>query len=410
MRILILSPYYAPDLGPSAPLFTMLSEELVRRGHQVCVVAAVPHYPTGKVQPQFRGRWMHKSIEHGVNIIRVAVPSLNRANLTMRCLQFLCFQVGAARASFFHRYDIAVITSPALETFFPFTCQAVIRRVPVILAVFDVYPDVGIKLGIFRNKTMLKIITFFECFCLHHSAAIQIISESFRPALAAHGVPPEKIHLVELWVDTTLIKPLPRSNPFSQEHNLEAKFVVLYAGNIGLSQGLENVLEAARLLITQDQVEFVFVGDGTGRKTLQSLAEQYHLPNVLFIPFQPRERLPEVLASANASLVVLRHGIGVASLPSKTLSILASGRPIIASVDGKSETWKLVERTKAGLCVPPDDPGVIAEAILALKSNPMLCEQFGINGRAWAEAHHSPQNAARQFERLMFNSIHSVQS
>jgi colanic acid biosynthesis glycosyl transferase WcaI len=215
------------------------------------------------------------------------------------------------------------------------------------------------------------------------------------------GVPDEKMALVYDWVDTDLVHPMPRENAFAREHNLVGKFVVLYAGNIGLSQGLEHVLCAAETLQNCPDIKFVFVGDGANREHLVAESEGRHLENVTFLPFQPRQRLPEVLASADISLVSLQSGIGVSSLPSNTFSILASGRPVIACVDEGSETWNLIKRAEAGLCIPPEKPLELADAILTLKENQVLRESMGQNGRCWAESHHSPQAAAKQIERLM---------
>ncbi len=405
MKILIITPFYAPDLGPSAPLFTLLSTGLVKRGHQVTVIAAAPHYPSGLVQPQFRKMGIQQSVENGVKVIRVPVPSLDRTHLMNRFLQFVCFQIGATWASISQKFDVALITNPAIETWLPFAWQALFRRKPIIYSVFDVYPDVGIKLGIFRNQLVVKAVALLERFCLKRSAAVQIISDSFRPGLHALGVPDSQMELIPIWVDTHLIQPLSRGNAFTREQELAQKFVVLYAGNIGLSQGLEHVLSAAELLAGHEDLRFVFVGDGSGCEQLQSQAKQRGLSNIQFIPFQPRARLPEVLASANVSLVILRRGIGSDSLPSKTFSILASGRPMIASVDEETELWNLVKQADAGLCVGPEDPQKLAEAILTLKQDALLCERLGHNGRVRAEQHHSVESAAQQFEKLFLKAI-----
>ena len=404
MDILIITPFYAPDFGPSAPLFTQLSSVLAQRGHRVTVIAAVPHYPSGKVLPEYKGKWIRNSVENGVKVIRVAVPSLDRSNFKNRLLQFICYQIGATCASLFQRYDVALVTNPAIETWLPFAWQVLFRRKPVLFSVFDVYPNVGIKLGIFKNKLIIVAVTSLERFCLKRSASIQVISDSFRPGVRALGVPDSKIDLVYLWVDTDQLKPITYQNSFASEQNLNGKYVVLYAGNIGLSQGLEHVLTAAELLADQNDVQFVFVGDGAGRELLQTQAKQRQLSNVQFVPFQPRERLPEVLASADAMLVILRRGISTDSLPSKTFSALASGRPIIASVDEESETWKLIKRAEAGLCCPPEDPARLAETILSLKQDKNLGTLLGRNGRLYAEKNHSVLSAAEQFEKLFIKS------
>jgi colanic acid biosynthesis glycosyl transferase WcaI len=407
VHVLIITPYYAPDLGPSAPLFTMLSKGLVQNGHQVTVITMLPNYPSGHTTASSNGKWFQRSMENSVHVVRVSIPSVDRDKLVQRMLQFICFQIGATLASLSQNYDVAIITNPALETWLPFTWQVVFRHMPIIFSVLDVYPDVGIKLGIFRSKPVIKVVTTLERFCLKHSAIIQIISDSFRPGLNELGAMDSKMVLVNVWVDTELIRPLPHDNSFAQKYDLVNRFVVLYAGNIGLSQGLENILRVAELLSNQKDLRFVFVGDGTGREILQAQAKQQQLLNVQFIPFQPRERLPEVLATADISLVILKHGIGTDSLPSKTFSIMASGRPIIVSVEADSEISKLIKKADAGVWVPPEQPSKLAEAILTLKQDNALRDRIGHNGRIWAEQRHSLQIATEQFEKLLLDAIAS---
>lgn len=401
MRVMIFGGYYEPDLGPSAPLFTMLCENLVRLGHQVTMITMVPHYPSGRVSAKFRGKWLWKSVENGVNVIRVALPSVDRSKLPARMLQFICYQIGATWAGLGKQYDVVMASTSSLTSWLPFATMVVLRHKPAIYSIYDVYPSVGITLGIFRHKPVIAFISSMERFCLNHATIIRIISDSFRPELRALGVPDEKMVLVYDWVDTDLVHPLPRENAFAREHDLVGQFVVLYAGNLGLSQGLEHVLTAAEMLVEHQEIRFVFVGDGANRERLVAEAEQRQLKNVKFIPFQPRPRLPEVLASADVSLVSLQRGIGLGSLPSKTYSILASGRPVIACIDQDSETWNLIKRADAGLCVPPENPAELVEAILTLKKDPELRDRFGGNGRSWAEQNHSPQSGAKRIEKIM---------
>ena len=405
LKILMIVPFYSPDIGSGAPLITLLCEELIQRGHEVIVITSVPHYTTGKVEHGYHKKFFWKSIENGVKITRVAVPSLNRAKLRNRFIQFICFQFGSTLASLTKKYDVALITNPAIETLTPFVWHSLIRKKPTVWSVFDVYPDVGIKLGIFRNKAVIGIVSHIERLCLRNSSFVQIISNSFKPGLNKLDVPDSKMFLIPIWVDTTFITPMPHNNRFSKEHHLENKFIVLYAGNIGLSQGLEQVLTAAEILKNQKNILFVFVGGGAGLAQLQSQVQQRQIMNVQFIPFQPRERLPEVLASANVSLVILKRGIGSDSLPSKTFSALSSGRPIIASVDQKTETCKLIQQAEAGICISPDNPQKLAETILKLMDDVNLCADLGSNGRVWAEKYHSVWSAAEQFEELFRKAI-----
>jgi colanic acid biosynthesis glycosyl transferase WcaI len=410
MNILMIAPYYEPDLGPSAPLFTMLGVGLVKRGHKVTVITTVPHYPSGQISAAFRGRKIRRSSEKGVEVIRVPLPSLKRANLAKRLLQFLCYQFLGSWAGLSQQFEVALVANPALWVWLPFASLVFLRRKPSVFSVHDVYPDVGVKLGIFRHGPVIAAVSSLERFCLNRSSLVRILSKSFKPGLLKLGVPEERMALVYDWVDTDLIRCVSHNNAFSQEHDLTERFVVLYAGNLGLSQGLENVLTAAEQVINHRDLCFVFVGEGAGRNDLITQAEKKRLANVQFLPFQPRERLAEVLGSADVSLVILRRGIGAGSLPSKTFSVMASGRPVIVSVDEGSETWNLVKQAEAGICVPPENPSELAKAILTLKEDKDLRERLGRNGRIWAEQHHSIQSAAEKFEKLLMKAIYSEKS
>jgi colanic acid biosynthesis glycosyl transferase WcaI len=401
MQVLFQNLHYLPDGGPSAPLFGMLCEALVKRGHEVTVVAAVPHYPSGRVQEQYRGWRVRRSVEKGVRVVRIPVPSLNRSRMSQRLMQLLVYQIGSVLGAWKEPFDIGVYTSPTLSMLLPFAYHNVLRKKAAIYSIHDVYPQVGITLGIFRQPWVISLVSAMEKFCLRRSAYVRILSESFALPLKSLGVPDKKMVLIYDWVDINLIRPASKENRFSRKNGLAEKFVVQYAGNIGLSQGLGHVLEAAQELSPNQDILFLFVGDGAGRERLENDARKLKLTNVMFLPFQPRPRLPEVLASADLSLVTLKKGITTGSLPSKSFSILSSGRPIIASVDEDSDMARLVERSQAGVTVPPEEPHLLAEAILNLKGNPAACRQMGIRGREYVEKYHSPESAATFFEGLL---------
>ncbi len=400
MRILIVTPYYLPDGGPSAPLFAMLSEALVKRGHAVTVICAVPHYPSGLVLPEFRKK-QKPALENGVQVIRIRVPSMNRKNLFQRLIQLLIYQVGCCLAGAKYDYDVVLLSNPMLMVGLPFIFLAVARKKPAVYSIHDVYPDVGVTLGVFRHKPVVAAVAALERFGLEHASRVRILSKSFIPGLHGLGVPDGKMTLIYDWVDTDLVRPLARQNSFACEYKLIDKFIVMYAGNIGLSQGLEHVLAAAEILCRQEDIRFVIVGDGIARPGLVERVKQRSLNNVQFIPVQPRGRLPEVLAAADVSLVTLQKGISNGSLPSKSFSILASGRPLIASVDENSDLARLVHRAHAGICVPPDNPELLAKAILDVKEEAVQRSRYGENGRFYVLQHHSPETAAVRFENLL---------
>jgi colanic acid biosynthesis glycosyl transferase WcaI len=401
MRVLVIALLYAPDLGAGAALYTMLCEDLVRLGHQVSVIAAVPHYPSGRVVAEFRGSLISREQCNGVDVTRVWVPSVNRANLGQRLLTFLAYQVLATITGLRRRYDVMIVANPALEVFLPFTVLATLRRRPAIFSVHDLYPDVGIKLGIFRHRAVTKTIGAVEDVCLRSATYVRVLSNGFRQSIKARGIPESKIALIWDWLDTDFIQPRPRLNSFSRKFGIDSCFAVQYAGNIGLSQGFEQVVEAAKLLSREPAIRIVFVGDGAGKTALLDLITTSGLTNIQYIPFQPREELPLVLASANISLISLKSGVSNDSVPSKFYSILASARPLIAMVDRGSDTWQLVEGAACGVCVEPGDPRQLATAILELYRDEAARMAMGRNGRAYVIKNHSRIAAAKEFHTLI---------
>lgn len=406
MDILVIGTLYNPDLGPSAPLFTSLCEKFVEHGHNVSVITMVPHYPTGKVSSNYRKKIFSRSCENGVNVIRIGIPSLDRKNFSKRLLQFISYQIGAILFGFGLKYEVILAANPSLTVFLPFLWFSVFRKKPAIYSVQDVYPDIGIELGIFSNPILKRIITSLECFCLKRAKIVHIISNSFIKKLINLGVDKEKMVLIYNLVDINLIQPCQKQNPFSITNHLDNYFVILYAGNLGLSQGLKYILLSAELLAQYPDIKFVFVGDGCEKSVLQEMASEMKLNNVLFMPFQPREKLSEVLASASISVVMLRSNLANNSLPSKIFSIMASERPILMCVDEDSEAWNLVHQAEAGKLVEPNNPDEIAKSILFLKQNSEYCESLGKNGRIWVEKNSSPDIVAQKFENLFSSALH----
>jgi colanic acid biosynthesis glycosyl transferase WcaI len=248
-----------------------------------------------------------------------------------------------------------------------------------------------------------------ERFCYRRAAVVQVLSEGHRRTLLARGVPDSKLAVVRPWVDTDFIRPIGRQNEFSSEYGLNQSFVVMYAGNFGLTQGLEQLVETASHLSNEQDIRFVLVGQGSAQVALQDSFRSAGLTNAQFIPSQPRDRLPRLLASADVALVMLRKGFGMDSVPSKTYSILASGRAIVAVVDKGSDTWQLVENASCGVCVSPGDSWALANAILRLYQERRHCSQLGANGRAYALKRHSRGSAFRQYDRLLSSMSESKQ-
>jgi colanic acid biosynthesis glycosyl transferase WcaI len=219
--------------------------------------------------------------------------------------------------------------------------------------------------------------------------------------LVRKGVPAVKISVLPNWVDLNTVRPVAKENTFRTEHGLQGRFVVLFAGNVGFAAGLEGVLQAAAVLRREQDVVFLIVGEGSAKASLARMVGDLGLSNVRFVTSQPRQRLSEVLGVADVSLVPLRPGMGSLSVPSKTMSIMASARPVLAVVPVDSEVRRIVEQARCGRWVSPEDPASLAAEILALRSEGDQLESLGVNGRRYAELHYGRAEVVSEYHRLL---------
>ena len=277
----------------------MLAEGLVARGHNVTVIAAVPHYPSGRV-PSESSSWSRGVGTYGgVSVHRVSVPSIDRSSLPMRLFQFLCFQLGATLASRRYQPEVVLVSNPALETFFPFEYWSSVRRTPTVFSIHDVYPDVGVSLGIFKNKYVINAIEMIEGFCVRRAKRVRVLGESFFAPVKRLGADRDRTSLIYDWTDVAAITPVSKQNAFAVQYELQDKFVLLYAGNIGLSQGIERLLDLAAQYKDDHDVRLLLVGEGAGRSVVEQRIRQENLTNVLLLHFQPSARLAEMLWTAD---------------------------------------------------------------------------------------------------------------
>ena len=369
------------------------------------VIAGVPHYPGGKIPREFRSGGRKEEIRNRVFIRRVPLPSINRAKMPLRLLQFCAYQAGAAIAGRNEKFDVLMMYGPALEMWLPFMTLGVRKRIPIVYSVHDIYPEVGIKSGIFRHRAVVRFVDTLERSCLMHADRIRILSTSFQDSLLVKGVPEERLRLVYDWVDIENIQPIPRVNSFAIENRLTENFVVLYSGNMGYVQALDNVINAAMILKQHEDILFVFVGEGAARSSLIEKVKTYGLLNVRFIGWQPAERMPEVYATGDVCIVSLSKGMAFDALPSKSYAIMAAKRPVISCVDRGSDAWNLVERAGAGIPVPPESAGDLSEAIIEMRDNKALTARFAQQGREYVAAHHSPASAAQVFEKILYEAV-----
>ena len=402
MNLLVLCPHFAPDVAPTGEVMTSIAGALADRGHRLHIVTSLPWYRLHAVEPGWTGSIARtESTEFGW-ITRLHPFPTDKTNIPARAVAFAGFTGMAAARGVATRIrpDAVMVMSPPLPLGAAGWLVSLLRRTPFVFNIQDVFPDVAVELGAITDRRVIAAASSLERFLYRRADAVTVLSDDLRDNVAGKlaGRNPERIRVIPNFVDTVRIAPAPRENGYRREFGLTDKTVVMYAGNIGMSQSLDLVVDSARRLVDRDDVVFVINGGGSALEDL--VATGAGLPNLRFVPMQPRERLPEVLAAADLHVVPLKRGLARSSVPSKLYSILAAGRPVLASVDFGTEVANTLERAGAGVSVGPEDPDAFAGALDKLLDDSAGLRSMGASGRSFVEGWVSPAAVGEAYERL----------
>lgn len=401
MHVLLLALNYHPDKLGNAPLMTGLAEGLAARGHRVTVVTALPHHETGAVEG---GRFVERERRAGVEIIRtwLYAPAGGRG---ARTAGYLSFTVTALAAAVTVRgVDVILTPSPPLTLGLVDALLARAWRVPYVYNVQDLFPEAPVRLGLIRNRVLIAALERLERRVYRGASRVAVISEAFRGHVARAGVAEGRIAYVPNFADVDFITPQDRVKTALRDSlRWYDAFVVQFSGRMGYSQGLETVIEAWHRLDDIDDMRLMMVGDGQAQPMVAEALRGD--PRAVVLPTQPRECLPDLLASADVGLAPLKRGMAATCIPSKVFGIMAAARPVVAGVEAETETARLIAGAGAGLVVPPEDPGALADAIRALYVDRRRGVVMGAAGRTYVMAHHARDAIVARYERLLLEAI-----
>jgi colanic acid biosynthesis glycosyl transferase WcaI len=399
MRILVLSLYYDPDVCQSnGPIIRAICDDLAAAGNDVTVLTSFPHYNRDSVWPQYRGRFLERGKVGAVSVIRSYIHVSSTRTPLARILNYFSFNISSTIAGLrAGRHDVIFAMSPPLTIGITAWLLGAIYGIPYCYNLQDIWPDVAVKLGMLRGARTIRFFEAMEMFIYRHAAQIFAISAEFRDNLLRKDVDPARVEVIPNFVDTTRITPLSRDNRLAEEHGLIGRFVALYAGNVGLSQGLDVILDSAVSLRAEPDILFLIVGSGGKRDELSAEAAARGLDNVRFLPLQPEEDVSLLYASSDVCLVPLKRGIAENSVPSKTYTIMAAARPYIAGVDEGSNVWKLTREAECGVCISPEDAPALVNAILRLRSDPETRRRMGRSGREYVEQHFARETVTARY-------------
>jgi len=371
VRILFLSDNFPPEGNAPATRLYEHATRWVRAGHEVTVVTCAPNFPEGRLFPGYRNAWRQVEWLDGIRVVRVKTYITANEGFLKRTLDYLSFMLMATVMSVFERRpDVVVATSPQFFCALAGWMVGVLKWRPFVFELRDLWPASIMAVGAMRKSLVIRLLERVELFLYRRADAIVSVTESFREDLVARGVPRGKIHVVLNGVDLDRYEPRERDAALAREFGLEGRFVAGYMGTHGMAHALPKVLEAAERLGHREDIAFFFAGSGAERARVEQLVAERGLRNVRLIPRQPKEAMPALWSLCDVAIVPLRDTPVFATvIPSKIFESMGMGVPILMSLP-EGEATAIVRRTASGVCVPPEAPQAMAEAVARLADAP----------------------------------------
>ena len=400
-RILFFNRSYWPDAEATGQLLTELCEDLAK-SFSVAIIAGQPNgNPTGA-----RYRRFGTEFRHGVRIRRVWHTRFPKRFLPLRMINYVTFLFSAFWAAVWtKRPDVAVVeTDPPLQCVIGWYLKR-LRGAKLVVYLQDIHPDIAIALGKVRDGILTRMLRSLMFKIYRAADQVIVLSRDMRERVIESGVAPERVACIPNWVDTQQVRPIKRGNPFRERHKLDGTFVVMYSGNLGLCQRLEDVIAAAGCLRDRSAMLFLLVGGGALESKLKKQVLDLGLSNVRFLPYQPKAKLAESLSAADLHLVPLDPRVAACLMPSKLYGALASGTPIVAIAPEDCELAELTREHGIGVVAPPGQPEALADMIRDLADRPWDLREMGARARRLAEAAYDRKHVTPRFAAVLENLL-----
>lgn len=411
-RLLLYSIYYWPEVASTAQIYAELCEALSDEW-DVTVICAVPCY-TGKIAPEYKTRDVYREEYHGVRIVRVRVPEYDKKDKASRVRNILAFWRAARRAT---RTEVGpqdlVLTysQPPILGGMLGVYGARRLHAPLVYGIQDFNPEQTMAVGYAGGRLVHSVMMALDKRSCRKAACVVVpgrdLGETIERRFAGKAVP--RYEVINNWADDETVRPLSKDDPgvaaWRERYGLAGKFVVMYSGNVGLYYDLPNLLKVIAEFRDRDDVVFAFVGEGAVLPELKAYAEESHLSNVMFIPYQPKEELPHSLNAADVHLVTNAKGIKGVSCPSKAYGVMATDVPMLAVLEEGSEVWRLVEESGCGALAHTGDYDEVRERLAEILDGKQAWVDAHKGGRAFLEAHLTRERAVEKYRALFCGLI-----
>lgn len=405
MHILFLSDNFPPEGNAPATRTYEHAREWIKQGHQVTVITCAPNFPEGKVYVGYKNRWYQREVMSGINVVRVKSYIAANEGFAKRILDYISFALMACLVGLFQKKpDVIVATSPQFFCACGGWLLSALRFKPWVFELRDIWPASITAVGAMEKSRAINWLEKLEMFLYRRADQIVAVTHSFKTELVQRGIDGEKIDVVVNGVDLKTFQPVQEKNKaLTEEYNLSNKFVVAYIGTHGMAHALDKVLDAAALLQEHRDICILFAGGGAARENVEQMVAQRGLLNVSLIPRQPKDMMPALWSLCDVSLISLRDTpLFEKVIPSKIFESMGMGLPMIITCP-EGEATGIVRSTSSGIVVPPEQPRVLADAILELYKDEERRKTLAVNSFKAAPLYDRETMALKMLD--VFNAV-----
>ncbi|MFC1825629.1 glycosyltransferase family 4 protein [Thermodesulfobacteriota bacterium] len=382
MDILFITQYFPPETGAAPERSMGFAKYLNRLGHRVQVVTSLPNHPASKVHPEYQGKRLIWEEIEGVSVLRTYVYANPKKRLHHRLLNFISFALSCLNAlRFKKKFDVMVISIPPIFMTVSAFFMARLKRIPLILDIRDLWPQVAVALDEVGDNLPIRLIEMVMNLFYQKADQITVVTQGIRDALLKVGVDADKIHLITNGVDHEMFYPgsFEVARDVYKPIGCESKFIVLYTGVIGIIHGGWVIAETARILKDHNDIAFVVIGDGVKKTELHEMKSKDGLENLHILEhMQPSYLLPYIQGADLGLSTLQNKPFCEGTIPVKIFSYMACGLPVIFA--GRGEGRRIIQEWGAGSCIEPENARALADAILDLKNDPQRRHFMGEKG------------------------------
>lgn len=404
MKILVLHQYFLGKNDPGGSRFNQFVKYWEKQGHEITVVAGTVHYITGEKDEKYKGKFVvREEYSPNVQLVRTYVSESYNKSFLGRLWGYFSFTFSSLYAIMFKvkKHDVLIVTSPPLFVGITGILAKIFKRTPMVFEIRDLWPESAIDTGVLTNKLIIKIAYLVEKMSYRFADKINVLTPAFRQTLISKkGIEPEKISFIPNGADLDIFQPGVKENWVRDKYELNGKFVITYMGAHGVANHLESLLNLSEELASHEDIVILLIGDGMRKRALMEEAEKRNLKNIKFIDSQPKSKIPDFCNASDICTAVLKKVDTFKTVyPNKVFDYMSCAKPILLGIDGVAR--ELIEESKSGYYVDPENPKEFAEKVLKLKEDPSLSKELGGNGLKFVTENFSREALAEQYVNVL---------